>query len=96
VGALPIVNRMLQRVQLEPFLRDHLRPDGPRTKLPTCTGLLLVLRNLLFSREPVYGVSEWADRYAPDLVGMTTAQREHLNDDRLGRCLAPLVRVGAA
>ena len=46
-----------------------------------------MLRNILFSREPIYGVGEWADRYPPDLVGLTQSQREHLNDDRLGRCL---------
>ena len=87
VGALPIVNRLLERIQLDRFLQDHVRRDGPRTQLPTRTGLLLLLRNLVFSREPVYGVGEWADRYAPDLVGLTEAQRERLNDDRLGRCL---------
>lgn len=87
VGALPIVNNLLERIQLDHFLSEHLRADGPRMRLPTRTGLLLMLRNLLFSREPVYGVGEWADRYAPDLVGLTTTQRELLNDDRLGRCL---------
>ncbi len=87
VGALPIVNRLLERIKLDGFLREHLRRDGPRTQLPTHTGLLLLLRNLVFSREPVYGVGEWADRYAPEMVGMTAAQRGHLNDDRLGRCL---------
>lgn len=94
VGALPIVNRLLERLQLDKFLQDHVRRDGPRTQLPTRTGLLLLLRNLVFSREPVYGVGEWADRYAPDLVGLTEAQRERLNDDRLGRCLDRLFESG--
>jgi transposase len=87
VGALPLVHRILERIQLDEFLQEHLRRDGPRTQLPTRTGLLLLLRNLIFSRAPVYGVGEWSDRYATDLLGMTGAQREHLNDDRLGRCL---------
>ena len=41
VGALPIVNRLLERIKLDDFLREHLRRDGPRTQLPTRTGLLL-------------------------------------------------------
>lgn len=94
VGALPMVNRVLERLQLERFLHDHVRRDGPRTKLPTRTGLLLLLRNLVLSREPVYGVAEWADRYAPDLVGLTAGQRARLNDDRLGRCLDRLFQAG--
>lgn len=94
VGALPIVNQLLQRIRLEEFLGEHLPPDGRGTRLPTRTGLLLLLRNLLLSREPIYGVGEWADRYAPDLVGLTAGQRKALNDDRLGRCLDRLFMTG--
>jgi len=90
VGALPIVNRLLERMKLDEFLEESLPPDGPRTRLPTRTGLLLLVKNFLFSREPVYGVGEWADRYAPQLVGITAVERRHLNDDRLGRCLDQL------
>ena len=94
VGALPIVNRLLERMKLEEFLQEYLPPDGPGTRLPTWTGLMLLVKNFLFSREPVYGVGEWADLYAPDLVGITPAHRRHLNDDRLGRCLNRLFEAG--
>lgn len=50
VGALPIMNRLLERIQVDVFLREHLRRGGPRTQLPTRTGLLLLLENLIFSR----------------------------------------------
>ncbi len=87
VGAAPIINRLLDRMQLERILKEHLPPDGPRTKLPTRKGLLLLLRNFLFSRDPIYGVGEWADGYAADLVGLTQTEREYTSDDGLGRCL---------
>jgi transposase len=96
VGALPIVDRLLDRMQLDRILREHLPADGSRTRLPTRTGLLLLLRNLLLSREPVYGVGEWADRYAPHLTGLADIEREALNDDRLGRCLDRLFEAGHA
>ena len=39
------------------------------------------------SREPLYGVGEWAARYLPRLLGLTPAQLPSLNDDPVGRCL---------
>ena len=87
VGALPILNAILERLRLEEFLAESLPADDPRVRIPTGTGLLVLLRNLLASREPIYGVGGWATRYAPDLLGMTPKQLSELNDDRMGRCL---------
>jgi len=47
----------------------------------------VLLKNLLVTREPLYGVGDWAGRYAPDLLGLSAAQLPSLNDDRVGRCL---------
>ena len=60
VGALPILERFLQRLRLEEFLRDRLPTEDARIKIATATGLILLLKNLLVSREPLYGVGEWA------------------------------------
>jgi transposase len=56
-------------------------------EVPTVRCLLLLLRNVLLSREPIYGLGEWAERYAPDLLGLTQRQLSQLNDDRVGRSL---------
>ena len=47
-----------------------------------------MLRNLLISREPIYGVGEWAARHVPNLLGLA-AEKEIglLNDDCVGRAL---------
>lgn len=87
VGALPLVNHILDRIGLDSLLAQHLPPDGPRMKIPTRCGILLMVRNILLSREPVYGLGEWALRHAPDLLRLTPAKLSHLNDDRIGRCL---------
>jgi hypothetical protein len=55
VGGLPIVDHMLKRMSLESILQEHLPQDDRRMEIPTTTGLLLLLRNLLLSREPIYG-----------------------------------------
>ena len=53
VGCLPILNQLLERMKLEQFFCKHLKPDGSRTRLSTPRALLLLVRNLLLSREPI-------------------------------------------
>ena len=87
VGALPILDDLIRRMRLADFLRAALPPEDRRTKLSPTKALLVLLRNLLLSREPIYGVGEWAARHAPDLLGLATADIERLNDDCVGRAL---------
>jgi transposase len=87
VAALPILGRFLRRLRLEEFLRDHLPCEDRRVRVPTATALLVLLQNLLISREPLYGVGEWAARHDPERLGLSPAQLPALNDDRVGRCL---------
>ena len=58
---------------------------------PRPRALLVLLRNLLISREPLYGVGEWAARYEPHLLGLSDTQLAALNDDRIGREVVPSV-----
>lgn len=87
VGALPILNGILDRMELESFLEKHLPADGSRMEIPTRRGLRLLIQNILLSREPIYGLGEWAQRHAPSLTGIRESELKHLNDDRIGRCL---------
>jgi len=85
-----VVNRLLRRMRLEECLRSALPKEDGRTKLSATKALLVLLRNLLLSREPIYGVGEWAARYAPDLLGLGEREVTLLNDDRVGRALDKL------
>jgi len=87
VGAIPLLMRIMERMQLEPLLRQHVPDKDARTKPATASVLTLLICNLLVSREPVYGVAEWAGNYAPDLFQLQPDELRHLNDDRVGRCL---------
>jgi len=87
VGGLPLINRVLQRIDLEALLEKHLPADDPRLTIPTRRGLLLLVKNILLSREPIYGIGEWAESYAPDLLGLQPDELKQINDDRVGRCL---------
>ena len=87
IAALPVLERVLGRLRLETSLRDHLPHEDRRSRVSTATGLMILLKNLLVSREPLYGIGEWAARHAPEWLGLTPAQLPSLNDDRVGRCL---------
>src|SRR6516164_9859325 len=69
IGVLPILDRFFERLRLLSILRDHLPREDRRCRIAAATGLLLLLKNLLVSREPLYGIGQWAARYVPELLG---------------------------
>ena len=87
LAALPVLEGVLGRLRLEAFLRDHLPREDRRSRVSTATGLMVLLKNLLIAREPLYGIGEWAARHAPECLGLIPTQLPSLNDDRVGRCL---------
>jgi transposase len=87
IGALPILHRALQRMRLEEFLCSYLPRADRRCRIAPALGTMLLLKNVLLSRQPLYGVGEWAARYAPEALGFADTQLPSLNDDRVGRCL---------
>jgi transposase len=87
VGALPIINGLLERMRLEELLRSYLPQADRRCRIAPAIGVTLLLKNVLLCREPLYGIGEWAARYAPEALGFADTQLPSLNDDRVGRCL---------
>lgn len=92
VGALPILNRVIARSKIEHYLKEFVFEDK-RCRLSPVTGALILLRNYLVSREPIYGVGEWARQCAPGLLGVVLGNTKKLNDDAVGRCLDRLFRA---
>ena len=58
------------RLDLETLLARHLPAEDARTIVPTTTGLLLLVRNMLVFREPIYGVADWAYGHASHLLDL--------------------------
>src|SRR5579883_2531382 len=86
VGPLPLLNRFVERI-----------PAGDRRqKLAPAVGLGVLLRNILLSRRPLYGLAEWASRFEPALLGLPADATQYFNDDRIGRCLDALFRSNRA
>ncbi|MGO9788416.1 MAG: hypothetical protein ACLP8S_02480 [Solirubrobacteraceae bacterium] len=45
------------------------------------------------TREPLYGLAEWAARFDPRLLGLASDEAALLNDDRVGRALDALFDI---
>lgn len=91
VGALPLLNHILERTRIEELLRQFVPAHDKRMKLEPAMGLGLLLRNILISRRPLYDITEWANRFEPQLLGLPAELSAGcLNDDRYGRCLDSL------
>jgi transposase len=87
VDALPLVNHFLGRLRVETFLDSYLPRASRRPKVSSTRTLLVLLRNIVLSREPLYGVGAWARRFDGSLLGLSSLERAALNDDRVGRAL---------
>jgi hypothetical protein len=74
---------------LDELLTAYLPSDARHTVAPARVIGALV-RNLVISREPLYGLAGWADRYLPGLPGLAPGQAGALGDDRVGRALDTL------
>ena len=90
LGALPIVNRFLSRLQVESLLQCRLELPDPRRKISAPQTLMVLLRNLVVARVPLYSVAEWARFMMPEALGLSSDQLVVLNDDRIGRALDEL------
>ena len=87
VGAHPVLQSFLDRIGLRALIEAALGKGDPRLRLSHADSALLLVRNVALSRHPLYGVPEWARRFAPERLELSAAQIELLNDDRLGRTL---------
>jgi transposase len=93
VGAQPVLQWFLDRLDLRALLAEAVGRTDPRLRLPHLDSALLLVRNLTLSRHPLYGVPAWARRFAPARLELSAAQLALVNDDRLGRTLDRLFLV---
>ena len=85
VGALPILNRFIERVGLEEELTLALKNPG------YTNALLALLKNILVERNALYAVGEWAALYDAGLIA-----QGKIGDDKLGRALDRLFSADRA
>ncbi|MCL5783376.1 MAG: IS1634 family transposase [Candidatus Thermoplasmatota archaeon] len=87
IGALPAINHFIGRLHLNEILASRL-PAGNDPDTTQCIGILI--RNILVSREPLYGIEEWIAEFPAELLGISEESVRRINDDRIGRSLERL------
>src|SRR5215831_3288500 len=85
VGALPILNCIIERMALAEELTLALKNSG------YAEALLALIKNILVERNALYALGEWAALYDAGLVG-----RGKIGDDKLGRALDRLFAADRA
>ncbi len=85
VGALPILNRFIERMGLEEELTLALKNPG------YTDALLGLLKNILVERNALYAVGEWSALYDVGLIA-----QGKIGDDKLGRALDRLFSADRA
>ncbi len=90
LGALPLIDQFLARIDLAGTLARHLPGGDARTTLPAATAVGVLVCNLCVAREPLYGLAGWAAGFEPGLLGLQSGEAALLNDDRVGRALDQL------
>lgn len=90
IGPLPVLNTVLERLQIQSCLEKFIPAGDRRQKLSPAAGLGVLLRNIMLSRRPLYGLAEWAQRFDAPLLGLPEKAIDCFNDDRVGRCLDAL------
>ncbi len=90
LGCHPIIRHYLERMNFRSIVRDCLG-GGLHQGLDHAEVLSALVHNILVSRGPMYRVKHWAQHIEPQALGLTPAQLDRLNDDRLVRSLDALV-----
>lgn len=87
LGALPLIDRFLARIDLSETLARYLPRGNPPGSPPAAVVIGVLVRNLCVAREPLYGLAAWAGAFEPGLLGLRSGDAALLNDDRVGRAL---------
>jgi len=87
IGGHPILQPFLTRLGLRRFFQEALGRLDQRLALSPVDAALVLVRNFALSREPLYGVPQWASRFVPEQIELDGKTVNLLNDDRLGRTL---------
>ena len=84
IGELPAINHFIGKLHLDDILKNRLPVENdPDTS--QCISILI--RNILVSREPMYGIGEWISGFPAELLGISGDDAMHINDDRIGKSL---------
>lgn len=89
IEALPIVNLYLVKMNLA-YIFNCFIPKSKNEIVHPGTVLELLLRNILLSSFPLYKIPKWVKSFNLKQLSLDEECLEHINDDRISRCLDKL------
>src|SRR2546421_968391 len=89
VGALPVIARFCQRLQLGPTVDDTVPWEGD---VPLGDLVEILVANRLLDPKPLYRLGSWATQAT--LAEFYNLTEQQLHDDRIGRALERLADHG--
>ena len=75
LGALPVLQHVLDRLGLDGLLEQYVPHVDRRCRIRPATALGILLRNILLGRRPIYGLQEWAQPFLPARAGTGPGRR---------------------
>lgn len=86
LGPHPLIQSYLERMNFRSIIRGCLGA-GLHQSLDHAEVLGVLIHNVLVSRGPMYRIRQWAQGIEAEALGLTAAQVNRLNDDRIARSL---------
>ncbi len=90
IGPHPILVHFLNKMTFPRIVRSCLGMPRERI-LDSAQSLSVLIQNILLSPGPLYRIAEWAAPIEPVALGLSTAEKRAINDDRIARSLDALV-----
>jgi transposase len=90
VGPHPILQHFLERMTFSRIVRSCLGTTR-EALLDHAQTLSILIQNIILSPAPLYRIAEWAGPIDPIALGLSTAEKKSINDDRIARSLDVLI-----
>jgi transposase len=92
VGALPLIQAILERMRLRAILLQYI-PTSKHQAFPQADLLVLLLVNLTLGKDPLYKLAQWIEGLELQALGYESRPAGPLQDDRFGRALDKLYQT---
>jgi transposase len=87
LGAHPIIEHFIEKLQIREIIGTYV-PSDKRQRLDDGNVLSLLIHNILTTPHALYELQDWVRPLDAERVGLTTRDVNHIQDDRVGKCLA--------
>ncbi len=85
--AHPIIEHFIEKLQIREIIGTYV-PSDKRQRVDDGSVLSLLIHNILTTPHALYEMQDWVRPLDAERLGLTTREVNHIQDDRVGKCLA--------